>query len=324
MRLFDLFARLRKDMSTIEDHLEQSISNNHALLHESALHLLRAGGKRIRPIFVLLAGEFGQYDINRLKNIAVPLELIHMSSLVHDDVIDNADTRRGERTVKSKWDNRIAMYTGDYIFGRALGKITEIDDVRVHQVLSHAIEQMCIGEMEQIRLFFKTDQSIYDYLLRIRRKTALLIAISCQLGAIAAGCDEKTINQLYRYGYNVGMSFQIKDDLLDLLGKEEEIGKPPGSDIRQGNITIPVLFALQDEALRGPLLAGIQKIREGGNQSDVEQVLTWIRSSDGIARAEELSDRYMNKAITALDALPPIKARSNLAEIARFVASRNN
>jgi heptaprenyl diphosphate synthase len=311
-------------MSTIEDHLEQSISNNHALLNESALHLLRAGGKRIRPIFVLLAGEFGQYDIHRLKNIAVPLELIHMSSLVHDDVIDNAETRRGEKTVKSKWDNRIAMYTGDYIFGRALGIITEIEDVRVHQVLSHAIEQMCIGEMEQIRLFFKTDQSIYDYLLRIRRKTALLIAISCQLGAIAAGCDEKTINQLYRYGYNVGMSFQIKDDLLDLLGKEEEIGKPPGSDIRQGNITIPVLFALQDDTLREQLLEGIQKIREGGSQADVESVLSWIRSSDGIRRAEELSDQYMNKAIMALDALPSIKARNNLAEIARFVASRNN
>jgi heptaprenyl diphosphate synthase len=324
MKLFDLFARLRKDMSTIENSLEHSISSDHRVLHHSAVHLLKAGGKRIRPIFVLLAGEFGTYDINQLEKVAVPLELIHMSSLVHDDVIDNAETRRGEQTVKSKWDNRTAMYTGDYIFGRALSIITELKDERIHQVLANAIVQMCIGEMEQIRLFFQTEQSIYDYLLRIRRKTALLIAISCQLGAIATGCDRKTINQLYRYGYNVGMCFQIKDDLLDLLGKEEEIGKPPGSDIRQGNITIPVLYALQDEKLREPLLNGIQQIRDNPKEADIEGVLAMIRNSDGIRKAEQLSERYIEKAIAAIEQLPAIKAKSNLIDIAKFVAYRNN
>ncbi|MEY4479971.1 MAG: hypothetical protein RLZZ267_649 [Bacillota bacterium] len=323
MKLFDLFARLRKDMSTIEQALENSMNNNHAILHDSSTHLLKAGGKRIRPVFVLLAGEFGQYDIERLQKIAVPLELIHMATLVHDDVIDNAETRRGERTVKSKWDSRIAMYTGDYIFGRALGVISELEDVRIHQVLSNAIVQMCIGEMEQIRLFFDVNQSTYDYLLRIRRKTALLIAISCQLGAIAAGCDTKTINLLYKYGYNVGMCFQIKDDLLDLLGTEEEIGKPPGSDIRQGNITLPVLYALQDDSIRAELLAGIEKIRDNLPDANIEAVLQMIRNSKGILAAEQLSDRYIDKAIGALDSLPSNKTKKNLIDIARFVASRD-
>lgn len=181
-----------------------------------------------------MSGKFGRYDLTRLKKVAAALELIHMATLVHDDVIDDALTRRGTLTVKSKWDNRIAMYTGDYILGKALTKVTELEMPRIHQILSRAIVQMCIGEMEQIRHFFNPSQSVRTYLLRIRRKTALLIAVSCQLGAIAAEADEYTVQRLYSFGYNVGMAFQIRDDILDICGSEKELGKPPGSDIRAG------------------------------------------------------------------------------------------
>ena len=144
-----------------------------------------------------------------MKHVAVPLELIHMASLVHDDVIDDANTRRGQLTVRSKWDNRIAMFTGDYIFAKALGVITQIPNPAVHQIMSKAIVEMSIGEMEQIRFFFHSEQTIRDYLLRIRRKTALLIAISCQLGAMAADAPDWISSKLYNFGYNVGMAFQI-------------------------------------------------------------------------------------------------------------------
>jgi len=245
-----------------------------------------------------------------------------MSSLVHDDVIDNAETRRGQLTVKSKWDNRIAMYTGDYIFAKALMTVTELENPLIHQILSKAMVQMCIGEMEQIRDFFNTEQSVREYLLRIRRKTALLIAVSCQLGAIASGAEWWIANKLYRFGYNFGMAFQIRDDLLDLLGTEKQIGKPPGSDIRQGNITLPVLLALQEPG-RELLLHELNKIRASDGAGDTKKALNIIRKSAGIRTSEALANRYIGKAIHALAELPDIPAKKNLTDITHFSSKRN-
>ncbi|WP_338551727.1 polyprenyl synthetase family protein [Paenibacillus sp. KS-LC4] len=323
MKLLDMYAKLKGDITQIEKELERSVTFEHKLLSEASLHLLKAGGKRLRPVFVLLAGKFGRYNLEVMKKIAVPLELIHMASLVHDDVIDDAATRRGQPTVKAKWDNRVAMYTGDYIFGRALVIATELGNPQIHQVLSKAIVQMGIGEMEQIRYFFNTDQTIRHYLLRIRRKTALLIAVSCQLGAIAADGDRQTANRLYEYGYNVGMAFQIRDDLLDLFGTEKQIGKPPGSDIRQGNITLPVILALQDGATRERLLVEIARIREHNGNVDTREAIDLIKNSKGIHVAEQLAAKYVEKALAALKELPAIPAKKNLSDIAHFVGKRN-
>jgi len=323
MKLLEIYAKMKGDINKIENELERVVRDEQPLLSEAALHLLKAGGKRIRPVFVLLGGKFGEYKLDELKKVAVTLELIHMASLVHDDVIDDAETRRGQLTVKSKWDNRIAMYTGDYIHGQALSQIAQISNPKVHQMLSKALVEMCIGEMEQIRDFFNTEQSIRNYLLRIRRKTALLLAISTQLGGIVAGCTPQQYNALYRYGYNVGMAFQIRDDLLDLYGTEKQIGKPPGSDIRQGNITLPVILALKDERVRKPLLDEIEKIHRDGDHSDTSAAIAYIRASEGSQLAEELANRYIAKALDNLQQLPAIPARKNLVDIAHFVGKRN-
>ena len=322
MKLLDIYARKKKDIELVETELEKAIRSDHVMLNETSLHLLKAGGKRIRPVFVLLAGEFGNNDFETLKKVAVALELIHMGSLVHDDVVDDAQTRRGQSTVKAKWDNRIAMYTGDYIFGKALMVISDLKSPLIHQQLSKAMVQMCIGEIEQVRMFFRTDQTTREYLLRIRRKTALLIAVSCQLGALASEVPERQAHALYAFGYNVGMAFQIRDDILDLVGTEKELGKPPGSDIRQGNITLPVLYALQEEAVRDELLAEIRAIEASDGSGDISAFLGLVRKSQGIPKAEQLADRYIDKAIRALDKLPDIPARQNLADIARFIGKR--
>lgn len=324
MKLLDLYAELKPDLAFVEAELEKSIHIDHALLHDAASHLLKAGGKRIRPVFVLVAGRFGSYSLERLKHVAVALELIHMGSLVHDDVIDDASMRRGRLTVKSKWDNRVAMYTGDYIFAKALMTITELEHPDIHRILSRAMVQMCLGEMEQIRFFFQTGQSVRDYLLRIRRKTALLIAVSCQLGALAADAPRRIGTLLYRYGYNIGMAFQIRDDILDITGTEKQLGKPPGSDIRQGNITLPYLYALQDDAMRERMLPLIRQLHDSEGRADTAGLIALVRESDGIARAEALSDRYVAKALEALEALPDIPARRHLAEITAFLANRDH
>lgn len=323
MKLLEIYAKMKGDINKIENELERVVTDEQPLLSEAALHLLKAGGKRIRPVFVLLGGKFGTYNLNDLKTVAVTLELIHMASLVHDDVIDDAETRRGQLTVKSKWDNRIAMYTGDYIHGKALTQISLIQNKDVHTMLSKALVQMCIGEMEQIRDFFNTNQTVRNYLLRIRRKTALLLAISTQLGGIVAGCTPQQYNALYRYGYNVGMAFQIIDDLLDLYGTEKQLGKPPGSDMRQGNITLPVILALQDEDIRDDLLVEIRNIHANGDAANTKRAIQLIRNSKGSQMAEDMANRYIAKALAVLEELPTIPAKKNLVDIAHFVGKRN-
>ncbi|KUP20472.1 polyprenyl synthetase family protein [Paenibacillus sp. DMB5] len=320
MKRMQIFGMLSKDMDQIEKELYRSVQGDDELLAETSLHLLKAGGKRLRPVFVLMGGKFGQYDLEKLKRVAIPLELIHSSSLVHDDVIDDAELRRGELTVKAKWGDKIAMYTGDYIYAKALVIASELQNPRIHQILSKAMVEMSIGEMEQIRDFFNSGQSVRHYLRRIRRKTALLIAISCELGALAADAEPETARLLYNYGYNVGMAFQIRDDLLDLSGTEKQIGKPPGSDMRQGNITLPVIYSLEDSRLRTPLLDELALIRSG--QAGVGRAIDLILSGDGIHRAEELASRYIDKALAALEQLPVNKTRRNLRDIAYFVTGR--
>ncbi|MBP1907488.1 heptaprenyl diphosphate synthase [Paenibacillus turicensis] len=323
MKLVDIFGTLKRDIDFIERQLYKSIEGDDPLLSETSLHLLKAGGKRLRPVFVLLGAKFGEYDINKLQYIAVPLELIHSASLVHDDVIDDAALRRGKPTVKSKWDNKIAMYTGDYIYAKALMLVTELKNPDIHRILAKALVQMSIGEMEQIRDFYNTNQSVRNYLLRIRRKTALLIAISCQLGAIAAGVSKEHSRLLYQYGYNVGMAFQIRDDLLDLCGTEKAIGKPPGSDMRQGNITLPVIYTLQHSSNKEKLLAEIDTIRhQADGDKDTSKAIEYIVNGPGIKMAEALADQFINKALDALDQLPEMKTRTQLKEIAIFVNKR--
>lgn len=168
MKLADIYNSLKQDLREVERELEKSIRTDHRDLNRSAAHLLEAGGKRMRPVFVLLSGKFGEYDVDKLKQVAVPLELIHMATLVHDDVIDDASTRRGRPTVKAKWDNRVAMYTGDYILGRSLAIVSQIEDPKIHRVLSPAIYQMCRGKLSRFGISLQ----------RTRPSSAICIALN--------------------------------------------------------------------------------------------------------------------------------------------------
>lgn len=322
MRLQEIYESLAHDLEAIENMLALSVRSDQTTLNKSASHLLKAGGKRIRPVFVLLAGQFGSYDIERLKKVAVPLELIHMATLVHDDVIDDAQTRRGHPTVKAEWDNRIAMYTGDFIFARSLTIASEIEDSRVHRALSESIVQICEGEIEQIRFFYNWRQSLLDYLQRIRRKTALLMAVSCELGGLVSKADTHIVRSLRMFGYYVGMAFQLTDDVLDLIGDEKVLGKPAGSDLRQGNVTLPVIYALQ-KAQKPERELIINYLESRGTSVSVEEVIQAVQNSQGIFYAMHLADRYLAKAIQELDHLPANEARESLRMIAHFVGRRS-
>ncbi|KMJ59760.1 heptaprenyl diphosphate synthase [Bacillus sp. LL01] len=318
MKLKMMYSFLNNDLQIIEDELEATIQTERALLQEASLHLLQAGGKRIRPVFVLLAAKLGTYDIHKIKNVAVALELIHMASLVHDDVIDDAELRRGKATIKAKWDNRIAMYTGDYIFARSLELMTMVDDIEAHRILSHTIVELCKGEIEQIRDKYNYDQNLRTYLRRIKRKTAILIAVSCQLGAITASVPTSVHNSLYWFGYYVGMSFQITDDILDFTSTEEQLGKPAGSDLLQGNITLPVLYAMETPVLKDK----IRRIHEHSDAKEIQEIIDLIKESDAIDRSFALSDRYLERAFKELEKLPNGLAKRTFNNVAKYIGKR--
>ncbi|WP_163100997.1 heptaprenyl diphosphate synthase component II [Peribacillus alkalitolerans] len=318
MKLKMLYSFLNADLQIIEKELEATIQANSPVLREASMHLLQAGGKRIRPVFVLLASKFGTHDIHVTKNVAVALELIHMASLVHDDVIDDAELRRGAPTIKSKWDNRVAMYTGDYIFARSLELMANIDNSVAHQILSNTIVEVCIGEIEQIKDKFNFEQNIKTYFRRIKRKTALLIATSCQLGAVASGVSEDIHKKLFLFGYYVGMSYQITDDILDFTASEKDLGKPAGSDLLQGNITLPVLYAMEHDSNKEIL----ESINENSTQEDIARAISVIKSSGAIERSIAVSDLYLKKALFILRQLPENKAKKTFMEIAKNIGKR--
>lgn len=318
MKLNRMYSFLNSDLEKIENELQLTIKSEHSLLQEASLHTLQAGGKRLRPVFVLLAGKFGQYELSTIKNVAVALELIHMASLVHDDVIDDADVRRGQPTIKAKWDNKIAMYTGDYIFARSLELMTNIDKPEAHKILSHTIVEVSLGEIEQIRDKYNFDQHIKTYFRRIKRKTALLIAASCQLGAIASDVPKHLHEKLYLFGYYVGMAFQITDDILDFVATEEQLGKPAGSDLIQGNITLPVLLAMRNPKLNEI----ITTVYEGMDPKEIVPIIKVIKESGSIEQSIEYSDWYLKKALNVLKEFPPGKAKLALTNIAKFIGKR--
>jgi len=323
MKIAKTYTYLKKDLNIIEDALNKVIQAEHPVLRKASTQLLRAGGKRIRPVFVILAGQLGEYDINRIKTVAVSLELIHMATLVHDDVIDEAELRRGEPTIKHLHGNRVAMYTGDYMLARGLETITTLKEPGIHQLLAKTLVKVGVGEIEQIKDKYNWDQNLRDYLRRIRRKTALLIATSCKLGAIASGIPEKEANKLYKYGYYIGMSYQIIDDVLDFTSTEKELGKPAGNDLLQGNITLPVLIAMKDKNFHA-LLRKTFSNPDSIATSDFNHLLESLKNTNAIEASYKVSNRYLDKALLELDTFPDHKAKATLENIAKYIGKRRS
>ncbi|AQY50781.1 heptaprenyl diphosphate synthase [Listeria weihenstephanensis] len=319
MKLNFLYSNIQADVAAIEEELRVAVKSEQApLIEEAALELLAAGGKRVRPIFVCLTARLGQFEWNQVEQAAVAVELIHMASIVHDDVVDDADMRRGRPTIKSKWGNHVAMYTGDFLFAKSLEYMTKIPNPQAHQVLSNVTVELAVGEIEQLRAKYDFDQNVRTYLRRIKRKTALLIAASCELGGIVAQLESKWHRKLFLFGYYVGMSFQITDDILDFTGSEKTLGKPAGEDLRQGNITLPVFFAMEDKAFKEKL----SKITDETSKEEMQSFIAAIKSSGAIAKSEVIAESYLQKAIAILDEFPPSKELKPLKQIVQFLDKR--
>ena len=241
-----VFDFIKEDLAVLEPALLEATKAKVELVTEIGSHLVKSGGKRLRPaLFFLAARSGGDYQRERIMPLAVALEMIHMASLVHDDVIDNADTRRGSATANSKWGNQISILSGDYLFAKAFYMVASGEfSKRVNVQLASLICDLSAGEIIQNKETYTACIDEEEYYDRIAKKTANFIAISCQLGADVAKLPEKTVDALYDFGYCIGMAFQLTDDLLDLTSDSKKLGKPAGNDILQGIVTLPAIHAL--------------------------------------------------------------------------------
>lgn len=322
MNLKAIYNDFKNDLILIEQDLVRSLRTSQETLRDASLHPLEAGGKRLRPLFVLLAGRLGEYHFDRLQSLATSMELIHMATLVHDDVIDNASLRRGRKTVRTFWDDQVAMISGDFTFSRALERLGQLKNPLIHQKLSSALLQMCKGEILQFQDLFNKNQSLRHYLHRIKRKTAILFAISCQLGALVSEAKPNIIREITAYGYYVGMAFQLIDDTLDFEGDVGVIGKPVGNDLRQGNVTLPVIYALE-QAQKEERIKIERFLDSDGKDGYIEDIISIVHSVGGIQFSKNLANRYLHKAICATHKLPKNTTQYTLQWIANSLANRS-
>lgn len=316
----ELFGEIKSELKVVEEELRKVLQAPDPFITETATHLLNAGGKRLRPALSLLGGRCGDYAFERVLPLAMALELVHMAALVHDDVVDAAVKRRGVDTVKALWGNKVSTHIGDYLFSKSLILVSRYEEPLISRVLAETSVKMCEGEMLQIVTCFDLNQTVKDYFYRIKRKTALLISASCQLGAAVCGAPAGVAESLRRYGYNLGMAFQITDDILDMVADQEVLGKPVGSDLRQGILTLPVIYALRHSPRRERLF----ELVSGREQNDgkIREAIEIIKDCGGIVFAARVGQRFIARAKRALTALPAEPVKETLKLVADYIQTR--
>jgi all-trans-nonaprenyl-diphosphate synthase len=315
-----LFSTVETDLRVLTDDLKNLVGAHHPILYAAAEHLFGAGGKRLRPAIVFLISRAtmpGQDITPRHRRLAEITEMIHTASLVHDDVVDESEVRRGVPTVHSSFGNRVAVLAGDFLFAQSSWHLANLDNLEVVKLLSKVIMDMAEGEIQQGLNRFDTSLSIEAYLDKSYYKTASLIANSAKAAGVLSDVSPAIAESLYHYGRHIGLAFQIVDDIFDFTGSLEALGKPAGSDLKSGNLTAPVLFALKEKPVLEVLIE-----REFAHEGDLDQAIALILESKGIERSRELAAHHAQSAVACLSELPPSESRKALTEMADYVLSR--
>ena len=315
-----LLAPVEQDLNIMTDNLKQLIGARHPMLGAAAEHLFDAGGKRIRPAIVLLASRATMSDgelTPRHRRLAEITEMIHTASLVHDDVVDEADLRRNVETVNNLFGDKIAVLAGDFLFAQSSWYLANLDNLQVVKLLSEVIRDFAEGEIVQSINRFDIDASIDSYLDKTYYKTASLMANSAKAAAVLSDAGIEIAESLYDYGRNLGLAFQVADDILDFTGSAEILGKPAGLDLASGKLTSPVFYALKQQPYLEILIE-----REFSEPDDLDRAFELIKNSDGIEQARSLAKDLARKAAQSLGCLAPSASKDALSELTDYAVSR--
>lgn len=315
-----LFAPVEADLYLLTENLKNLVGSRHPILYAAAEHLFGAGGKRVRPAIVLLIARSTVLDSDitpRHRRLAEITEMIHTASLVHDDVVDESSVRRNVPTVNNMFNNRVAVLAGDFLFGQSAWYLANLNNLEVVKLLSQVIKDMAEGEIQQGLTRFEVSTTIDTYLEKTYKKTASLIANSSKSAGLLSGVSAEVAENLYRYGNHLGLAFQVVDDILDFTASTEVLGKPAGSDLISGNLTAPVLYAMEEKPYLEVLIE-----REFAQPDDINQALALVMESRGIERSRELAAYHARLALENLTPLKPSPATTALVELTDYVLSR--
>jgi heptaprenyl diphosphate synthase len=316
-----VFGPVADDLAAIESGLRELIASDPDVISAPMTDMFAAGGKRLRPALVLLAGLTGRYDLVQLTPAAMAVELTHAATLVHDDVIDRAAVRRGRPTVAASLGDEPAIVVGDYYFAKAYEQAAKSRTPEVVSILARAVMEICAGEVRQQAIRHHYSTGVEEYMRRIEAKTATLLAASCDIGALLCGLDAEPRSAMREYGRLLGLAFQIADDVLDYTGSEHAIGKPIGHDLVEGFATLPLMIAMDDARVAS---ASADILIDGRvlTAEVAAQVVDLVRASDGPRLALKRAEVLAGEALTKLDRVPSGPARDTLASLTNYVVSR--
>jgi len=322
LRLDEIKAPVAKEMEQFEHKFRASMKTRVLLLDKIMSYIVKRKGKQMRPMFVFLsAGACGAINESTYRGASL-IELVHTASLVHDDVVDNSSYRRGFFSVNALWKNKIAVLVGDFLLTRGLFLALEHKDFELLSICTDAVKEMSEGELLQMEKARQLDITEEIYFEIIRQKTASLIASCCAIGASSAGASTEVVERMKVFGQQVGMAFQIKDDLFDY--GEDEIGKPVGIDIKEKKMTLPLIYALSKSSwLEKRRIINIVK-SDNGKPKKVKEVIDYVKSSGGIDYAKQAMSRFHQEAIKQLSGLPDSSYKNSLAQLVQFTIERVN
>ena len=319
----DFIAPIRTELEDFEQRLHATVRADLGPVAEAMEQILEAGGKRLRPALVFLAARLGHPNgLDDVIRAAMAIEFIHNATLIHDDLIDGAPTRRGLRTIHETLGPNPAIIIGDYYFAKGANLMSQIGNPSIDALLSQTVMTICFGEMLQLTSQRRYDQSLDEYYAKIERKTAVLLAASTFCGAVLGGLDDGQVEAMRRFGHQLGMSFQIADDVLDYLATEEEVGKPVGNDLKQGTVTLPLMLARHDPGVDGRLEAILEKATL--QDADYAEVVRIVRDSHGIDESYDYAKTFGDKARAELQAFPPSPYRDAFEALTYYVVGRRS
>ena len=318
MELSHIYAPIQADLNKVKDTLKSISRVDFGWLAEQLSHVVRETGKGIRPALTLLSGKSFKYDLDYLLPMAVSVELMHTATLVHDDAIDKSSTRRGQRTINSIWGDEIAILMGDYLFAKAGEFVADTQTPRVIKLFSQTLGTISSGEITQWRASYNPDQTREDYFHRIYGKTASLFSLSTQSGAILSKATESSVAVMKEYGDNLGIAFQIVDDILDFTSTEETMGKPVGSDLIQGTLTLPAMLVMD----RNPKDNPIRKFFDTRDKKYVTQTIQTVLKSDIVNQCYGVAKEYRDRACRNIKSLPNPASRQALLDLADYIVQQ--
>ncbi len=316
-----IFSPLKADFDTFQSYFKKSMTSNLRIIDEVAKYLVRHKGKQLRPMLVITAARSVGEPTESSYLAAVVVELLHTATLVHDDVVDEAELRRGFPTINKIWKNKISILMGDYLLAKSLIIATEIGHLELMNVIANVAKSMSKGELLQIQKARKLNITEEEYFQLITDKTASLFSACCEIGALTTGSDSKQRKVLKNFGLNLGIAFQIKDDLLDYQSKSGILGKPVGHDLKDKKITLPLLYAFQnsDNTDRKRI---IRMLKNGVKRKQIDHIIEFIKTHNGISLAEQKALHFKDLSLTGLRKLPETPARQILEDLADFVVKR--